>query len=78
VSESPLFVGRAIAALAADPEGAAAHRLALSSELAREHASASPTTTAAVRTGGATHRLSALPPEWIDLFRTGTDLKSSG
>jgi len=75
VSESPLFVGRAIAALAADPE--VRHRsggLFSSWELAREHGF---TDYDGRRPDWGRHAIdfSVLPPEWIDLFRTGTDLE---
>jgi NAD(P)-dependent dehydrogenase (short-subunit alcohol dehydrogenase family) len=75
VSESPLFVGRAIAALAADPKVRHRTGLLLSSwELAREYGF---TDYDGRRPDWGRHRIdfSALPPEWIDLFRTGTDLE---
>ena len=75
VSESPLFVGRAIAALAADPK--ARHRtgsLLSSWELAREYGF---TDYDGRRPDWGRHTIdfSVLPPEWIHLFRTGTDLE---
>ena len=75
VSESPLFVGRAIAALAADPK--VRHRtgsLLSSWELAREYGF---TDYDGRRPDWGRHKIdfSVLPPEWIDLFRTGTDLE---
>jgi NAD(P)-dependent dehydrogenase (short-subunit alcohol dehydrogenase family) len=75
VSESPLFVGRAIAALAADPKVRRRTGLLLSSwELAREYGF---TDYDGRRPDWGRHRIdfSVLPPEWIDLFRTGTDLE---
>src|SRR6266536_2488696 len=75
VSESPLFVGRAIAALAADPKVRDHTGLLLSSwELAREYGF---TDYDGRRPDWGRHTIdfSVLPPEWIDLFRTGTDLE---
>ncbi len=75
VSESPLFVGRAIAALAADPKVRHRTGLLLSSwELAREYGF---TDYDGRRPDWGRHKIdfSVLPPEWIDLFRTGTDLE---
>ncbi len=75
VSESPLFVGRAIAALAADPEVRQRSGGLFSSwELAREHGF---TDYDGRRPDWGRHAIdfSVLPPEWIDLFRTGTDLE---
>ena len=75
VSESPLFVGRAIAALAADPNVRRHTGLLLSSwELAREYGF---TDYDGRRPDWGRHKIdfSGLPPEWIDLFRTGTDLE---
>jgi len=74
-SESPLFVGRAIAALAADPK--VRHRtgsLLSSWELAREYGF---TDYDGRRPDWGRHTIdfSVLPAEWIDLFRTGTDLE---
>ena len=75
VSESPLLVGRAIAALAANPK--VRHRtgsLLSSWELAREYGF---TDYDGRRPDWGRHKIdfSTLPPEWIDLFRTGTDLE---
>jgi hypothetical protein len=75
VSESPLFVGRAIAALAADPKVRQRTGLLLSSwELAREYGF---TDYDGRRPDWGRHTIdfSVLRPEWIDLFRTGTDLE---
>ena len=75
VSESPLFVGRAIAALAADPKVRRRTGLLLSSwELAREYGF---TDYDGRRPDWGRHKIdfSVLPPAWIDLFRTGTDLE---
>ena len=74
-SESPLFIGRAIAALAADPN--VHHRtgmLVSSWELARDYGF---TDYDGRRPDWGRHKIdfSVLPPEWIDLFRTGTDLQ---
>jgi len=74
VSESPLL-GRAIAALAADPKVRNRTGLLLSSwELAREYGF---TDYDGGRPDWGRHKIdfSGLPPEWIDLFRTGTDLE---
>ena len=74
VSESPLFVGRAVAALAADPKVHDRTGMLVSSwELAREYGF----TDYDGRVpdwGRHTIDWSVLPAEWIDLFRTGTDL----
>ena len=75
VSESPLFVGRAIAALASDPKVRRRSGGLLSSwELAREYGF---TDYDGRRPDWGRHKIdfSAFPPEWIDLFRTGTDLE---
>ena len=75
VSESPLFVGRAIAALAADPKVRHRTGLLLSSwELAREYGF---TDYDGRRPDWGRHTIdfSVLPPEWIDLFRTGADVQ---
>jgi NAD(P)-dependent dehydrogenase (short-subunit alcohol dehydrogenase family) len=75
VSESPLFVGRAIAALAADPQVRQRTGLLLSSwELAREYGF---TDYDGRRPDWGRHTIdfSVLPPDWIELFRTGTDLE---
>jgi NAD(P)-dependent dehydrogenase (short-subunit alcohol dehydrogenase family) len=75
VSESPLFVGRAIAALAADPKVRRRTGLLLSSwALAREYGF---TDYDGRRPDWGRHAIdfSGFPPEWLDLFRTGTDLE---
>jgi NAD(P)-dependent dehydrogenase (short-subunit alcohol dehydrogenase family) len=75
VSESPLFVGRAIAALAADPKVQRRTGSLLSSwELAREYGF---TDYDGRRPDWGRHTIdfSVLPPELIDWFRTGTDLE---
>jgi NAD(P)-dependent dehydrogenase (short-subunit alcohol dehydrogenase family) len=75
VSESPLFVGRAIAALVADPKVRDRTGLLFSSwELARDYGF---TDYDGRRPDWGRHKIdfSVLPPEWIDLFRTGTDLE---
>src|SRR6185503_643517 len=74
-SESPLFVGRAIAALAADPKVHERTGMLFGSwELRRDYGFAdydgrSP--------DWGRHKIdfSVLPAEWIELFRTGTDLE---
>ena len=74
-SETPLFVGRAIAALAADPKVRDRTGLLLSSwELSREYGF---TDYDGRRPDWGRHTIdfSVLPPEWIELFRTGTDLE---
>jgi NAD(P)-dependent dehydrogenase (short-subunit alcohol dehydrogenase family) len=74
-SESPLFVGRAIAALAADPKARDRTGMLLSSwELAREYGFTD--YDGRVPDWGR-HNVdfSVLPPTWIDLFRTGADLQ---
>jgi NAD(P)-dependent dehydrogenase (short-subunit alcohol dehydrogenase family) len=74
-SESPLFVGRAIAALAADPNVHDRTGMLVSSwELARDYGF---TDYDGRRPDWGRHKIdfSVLPPEWIDLFRTGTDLQ---
>src|SRR5688572_10967600 len=73
-SESPLFVGRAVAALAADPKVRDRSGMLVSSwELAREYGFTD--YDGRVPDWGR-HKIdfSVLPPAWIDLFRTGTDL----
>lgn len=75
VSESPLYVGRAIAALAADP--AVLERTGMlygSWELARAYRVADYD---GRRPDWGRHAIdwSGMPPEWIELFRTGTDLE---
>ena len=75
-SESPLFVGRAIAALAADPKVHERTGLLFSSwELARDYGF---TDYDGRRPDWGRHKIdfSVLPRTWIDLFRTGTDLES--
>jgi NAD(P)-dependent dehydrogenase (short-subunit alcohol dehydrogenase family) len=75
VSESPLFVGRAIAALAADPDVRRRTGLLLSSwELSREYGF---TDYDGRRPDWGRHHIdfSTLPPEWVDWFRTATDLE---
>ena len=75
-SESPLFVGRAIAALAADPKVQDRTGMLLSSwELAREYRF---TDYDGRRPDWGRHKIdfSVLPPAWIDLFRTGADLEA--
>lgn len=74
-SESPLFVGRAIAALAADPKVQDRTGMLVSSwELARQYGF---TDYDGRRPDWGRHKIdfSVLPPAWIDLFRTGTDLE---
>jgi NAD(P)-dependent dehydrogenase (short-subunit alcohol dehydrogenase family) len=74
-SESPLFVGRAVAALARDPD-VMRHtgRLLSSWELSREYQF---TDYDGRRPdwGRLAIDFSVLPPAWIDLFRTGTELQ---
>jgi len=75
VSESPLFVGRAIAALAADSKVRRHTGMLLSSwELAREYEL---TDYDGRRPDWGRHAIdfSVLPAEWIELFRSGTDLE---
>jgi NAD(P)-dependent dehydrogenase (short-subunit alcohol dehydrogenase family) len=72
-SESPLYVGRAIAALAADPRVLERTGMLLSSwELQRDYGF---TDYDGRRPDWGRHAIdfSVLPPEWIDLFRTATD-----
>src|SRR4051794_24652598 len=74
-SESPLFVGRAIAALAADRQVKNRTGMLVSSwELAREYGF---TDYDGRRPDWGRHHIdfSTLPPEWIDWFRTATDLE---
>lgn len=74
-SESPWFVGRAVAALAADPKVLERTGLLLSSwELAREYGF---TDADGRRPDWGRHAIdfSVLPPAWVDLFRTGADLQ---
>jgi NAD(P)-dependent dehydrogenase (short-subunit alcohol dehydrogenase family) len=75
VSESPLFVGRAIAALAADPKVRDRTGMLVSSwELGRDYGLADYD---GRRPDWGRHTIdfSVLPPAWIDLFRTGTSLE---
>ena len=75
VSESPLFVGRAIAAVAADPNVRRHTGMLLSSwELAREYGF---TDYDGRRPDWGRHKIdfSVLPPKWVDLFRVGIDLE---
>jgi len=75
-SESPLFVGRAVAAVAADPKVQQRTGMLFSSwELAREYGF---TDYDGRRPDWGRHKIdfSVLPPTWIKLFRTGTDLES--
>lgn len=74
-SESPLFVGRAVAALAADPKLQDRAGMLFSSwELAREYGF---TDYDGRRPDWGRHKIdfSVLPPTWVDLFRTATDLE---
>jgi NAD(P)-dependent dehydrogenase (short-subunit alcohol dehydrogenase family) len=74
-SESPLFVGRAIAALAADRSVHDRTGMLLSSwELARAYGF---TDYDGRRPDWGRHHIdfSGLPPTWVELFRTGTDLE---
>jgi hypothetical protein len=74
-SESPLFVGRAVAALAADPKVHDRSGMLFSSwELARDYGF---TDYDGRRPDWGRHKIdfSVLPPTWIDLFRTGADLE---
>jgi len=73
-SESPLFVGRAIAALAGDPKVMDRTGMLVSSwELSREYGF---TDYDGRRPDWGRHKIdfSILPPEWVEWFRTGTDL----
>ena len=75
-SESPLFVGRAVAALAGDPKVQERTGMLFSSwELARDYGF---TDYDGRRPDWGRHKIdfSVLPPTWIDLFRTATDLES--
>jgi NAD(P)-dependent dehydrogenase (short-subunit alcohol dehydrogenase family) len=75
-SESPLFVGRAVAALAADPKVQERTGMLFSSwELARHYGFRDHD---GRRPDLGRHKIdfSVLPPTWIDLFRTGADLES--
>ena len=74
-SESPLFVGRAVAALAADPDVHARTGMLYGSwELGRDYKL---TDYDGRRPDWGRHAIdfSVLPPEWIELFRRGTDLE---
>jgi NAD(P)-dependent dehydrogenase (short-subunit alcohol dehydrogenase family) len=74
-SESPLFVGRAIAALAGDPKVMDRTGTLVSSwELARDYGF---TDYDGRRPDWGRHKIdfSVLPPAWVDQFRTGTDLE---
>src|SRR5262249_39810933 len=75
-SESPLFVGRAIAALAADPNLQQRTGMLFGSwELARDYRIRDYD---GRRPDWGRHTLdsSVLPPAWIDLFRTMAELES--
>lgn len=74
-SESPLFVGRAIAALAADPNVHARTGMLFGSwELGRDYGLSDYD---GRRPDWGRHKIdfSMLPPLWIDMFRTGADLE---
>lgn len=74
VSESPLYVGRAVAALAADPKVMDRTGMLWSSwELARDYKF---TDYDGRRPDWGRHNIdwSGMPPAWIEEFRTGTDL----
>jgi NAD(P)-dependent dehydrogenase (short-subunit alcohol dehydrogenase family) len=74
-SESPLFVGRAIAALASDAKVQGRTGTLVSSwELARDYGFADYD---GRRPDWGRHKIdfSVLPPTWVDLFRTGADLE---
>jgi NAD(P)-dependent dehydrogenase (short-subunit alcohol dehydrogenase family) len=74
-SESPLFVGRAIAALAADPNVQPRTGMLFGSwELGRDYGVYDYD---GRRPDWGRHKIdfSTLPPTWIDLFRTGADLE---
>ncbi len=74
-SESPLFVGRAIAALAADPEVRERTGMLYGSwELGRDFG-LSDYDGRRPDWGRHTIDFSTLPPMWLDVFRTGTDLE---
>ena len=75
-SESPLFVGRAIAALAADPQVRDRTGMLYGSwELGRDYRLSDYD---GRRPDWGRHKIdfSTLPPTWVDLFRTGCDLES--
>ena len=74
-SESPLFVGRAVAALAADPKVQDRTGTLVSSwELGRDYGL---TDYDGRRPDWGRHKIdfSVLPPAWIDVFRTATNLE---
>jgi len=74
-SESPLFVGRAIAALAADPKAHERTGMLYGSwELARDYGVRDYD---GRRPDWGRHKIdfSVLPPAWVELFRTGADLE---
>ena len=74
-SESPLFVGRAVAALAGDPKVTDRTGMLVSSwELARDYGF---TDYDGHRPDWGRHKIdfSVLPEAWVDQFRTGTDLE---
>jgi NAD(P)-dependent dehydrogenase (short-subunit alcohol dehydrogenase family) len=74
-SESPLFVGRAVAALAADPKVRDRTGMLSSSwELSRDYGF---TDYDGRRPDWGRHKIdfSEFPPAWMDLFRTGADLE---
>jgi NAD(P)-dependent dehydrogenase (short-subunit alcohol dehydrogenase family) len=74
-SESPLFVGRAIAALAADPKVQARTGMLIGSwDLGRDYGVSDYD---GRRPDWGRHQIdfSTLPPAWIDVYRTGTDLE---
>ena len=75
VSESPLFIGRAIAALAADPKVRDRTGTLVSSwDVARDYGV---TDYDGRRPDWGRHKIdfSVLPPAWIDLFRTSVNLE---
>jgi len=75
-SESPLFVGRAVAALAADPDVRDRTGMLFSSwELSREYGF---TDYDGRRPDWGRHTIdfSVLPPAWIEMFRKGAELES--
>jgi len=74
-SESPLFVGRAIAALAADPNVQARTGMLFGSwEIGRDYG-LSDYDGRRPDWGRHTIDFSTLPPAWLDLFRTAADLE---
>ena len=75
-SESPLFVGRAVAALAADPKVQDRTGMLYGSwDLGREYGLSDYD---GRRPDWGRHAIdfSVLPPAWVDLFRTGADLQA--